>query len=128
MPKKKKVKTHYTDTELKKFQALLHQKMADAKKELDHLQSQILESGKDAAETKFMSMDDGAGTLEKEYLNQMASRQIQYIKHLENALIRIENKTYGKCRVTGDLISKERLMAVPHTTLSIEAKLNQKKK
>lgn len=128
MPKKKKVKTHYSDKELKSFKELLNQKLTDAKTELEHLQSQILESGKDAAETKFMSMDDGAGTLEKEYLNQMASRQIQYIKHLENALIRIENKTYGKCRETGVLISKERLMAVPHTTLSIDAKLKQKKK
>jgi len=126
MPRKKAVKTHYSEKELKVFQDLLQQKLADAKSELEHLQGQIKESGSDAAVTKFMSMDDGAGTLEKEYLNQMASRQIQYINHLENALVRIENKSYGKCRVTGVLISKERLMAVPHTTLSIEAKLNQK--
>lgn len=128
MPRKKKEKTHYNDKELKVFKALMHKKLGEAKEELGYLQVQIKESGKDASETKFMSLDDGAGTLEKEYLNQMASRQTQYIKHLENALVRIENKTYGKCRETGKLISKERLMAVPHTTLSIEAKLEQKKK
>ena len=93
---------------------------------MNYLQVQIKEFGSDGADTKFMTMDDGAGTLEKEYLNKMAARQIQYIKHLENALIRIRNKTYGLCRVTGKLISKERLKAVPHTTLSIDAKNAQK--
>ena len=67
-------------------------------------------------------MEDGTSTSEREYLSQMASRQIQYIGHLEKAMIRIENKTYGICRETGKLISKERLRAVPHATLSIEAK------
>ena len=67
-------------------------------------------------------MEDGAGTLEREYLNQMASRAGSFIEHLEKALMRIENKTYGICTVTGKLISKERLMAVPHATKSLEAK------
>ena len=126
MPKKEK--TRFTDTELEAFKKLIEKKMADAKDELQYHQDQIKDNGKDESESKFMSMDDGAGTLENEYLNQMASRQIQYIKHLENALIRIQNKTYGICRETGKLINKKRLNAVPHATLSIEAKLAQKSK
>lgn len=126
MPKKEK--TRYTDTELEYFKKLIESKMADAREELTYHQEQIKAGGRDESESKFMSMDDGAGTLENEYLNQMASRQIQYIKHLENALIRIQNKTYGICRETGKLINKKRLKAVPHATLSIEAKLAQKSK
>jgi RNA polymerase-binding transcription factor DksA len=75
-----------------------------------------------------MGLEDGVGTNEKESLSNMASRQITYIQHLENALIRIENKSYGQCRVTGKLIPKERLRAVPHATLSIEAKEQLSKK
>ncbi len=123
----KKEKTHYNEAELQEFKALIESKMADAKKELDYLHEQIKGYSSTESDTKFLSLDDGAATLEKEYLNQMAGRQAQYMKHLENALIRIQNKTYGMCRVTGKLISKERLMAVPHATLSIEAKKAQKK-
>ncbi len=126
MAAKKQIKTHYSDKELDEFKSLIDSKLEVAKTELNYLQVQIKEFGADGADTKFMSMDDGAGTLEKEYLNKMAARQIQYIQHLENALIRIKNKTYGLCRVTGRLISKERLKAVPHTTLSIDAKNAQK--
>jgi len=126
MPRKEK--TRYTDTELESFKKLIESKLKDADEELKYHQEQIKAGGKDESESKFMSMDDGAGTLENEYLNQMASRQIQYIKHLNNALIRIKNKTYGICRETGKLINKKRLKAVPHATLSIEAKLAQKSK
>lgn len=126
MPRKEK--TRYTDTELESFKKLIESKLKDAEDELKYHQEQIKAGGKDESESKFMSMDDGAGTLENEYLNQMASRQIQYIKHLNNALIRIKNKTYGICRETGKLINKKRLKAVPHATLSIEAKLAQKSK
>lgn len=122
MATKKQIKMHYSDKELEEFKTLIDSKLEVAKTELNYLQVQIKEFGSDSADTKFMSMDDGAGTLEKEYLNKMAARQTQYMQHLENALVRIRNKTYGLCRVSGKLISKERLKAVPHTTLSIDAK------
>jgi len=122
----KQVKAHYNDKELAEFRELIEKKLNDAKTELKYLQEQIKDFGSDASDAKFMSLDDGAGTLEKEYLNKMAARQTQYMQHLENALVRIRNKTYGLCRVSGKLISKERLKAVPHTTLSIDAKNNRK--
>ncbi len=118
-------KTRYSDSELLEFKDLIAQKVESARKELKYLQEQINhsdETGTDELDHKFGGLEDGASTQEKEYLNQMASRQIQYVNHLEKALIRIENKTYGICRETGKLISKERLRAVPHATLSIEAK------
>jgi RNA polymerase-binding transcription factor DksA len=79
--------------------------------------------GGDETDNRYMTMEDGGMSMEREQLSQMASRQIQYIDHLEKAIIRIENKTYGICRVTGKLIDKARLRAVPHATLSLEAKL-----
>jgi len=124
---KKQVKTHYNDKELDQFKALINSKLEVAKQELTYLQEQIKEGSGDTTESKFIGVEGGAGTSEKEYLNKMAARQMQYIQHLENALIRIRNKTYGLCRVTGKLISKERLKAVPHTTLSIDAKNAQNK-
>ena len=75
-------------------------------------------------EQKYSGLDDGTGTVEKEYLSNMGGRQIKFIQNLENALIRIENKTYGICRKTGLLIDKKRLIAVPHATLSMEAKMS----
>ena len=83
------------------------------------------DNGTDDTENKFASSDDGLSTMEREYLAQIAGRQKQYIDHLEKAMIRIQNKTYGICRVTGKLIDKERLRAVPHATLSMEAKMMQ---
>jgi RNA polymerase-binding transcription factor DksA len=80
------------------------------------------ETGNEDTENRYMSVEDGSGAMEREQLVQLASRQIQFMNHLEKALIRIENKTYGVCRVTGKLIEKARLRAVPHATLSIEAK------
>lgn len=121
----KQVKTHYNDKELDEFKTLITEKLEVAKQELIYLQKQIKESSGDSSENN-IGLDSGAGTSEKEYLNKMAGRQTQYIQHLENALIRIKNKTYGLCRETGKLISKERLKAVPHTTLSIDAKNAQK--
>ncbi len=118
-------KTRYSDKELEEFKILIHKKMDEAKKELEYYQEQIKHESNDS---KFGGLEDGALTLERESLNQMASRQIKFIQHLENALIRIENKTYGICRETGELISKERLNAVPHATLSIGAKKAQRKK
>lgn len=120
----------YSDTDLQEFKDLILKKLESAKKELVYLQGLITrkdEAGTDDTENKYMSMEDGSGSQEREQLNQMASRQIQFIDHLEKALVRIENKTYGICRVTGKLIDKARLRAVPHATLSIEAKLAKSK-
>ncbi|ASZ14781.1 molecular chaperone DnaK [Chitinophaga sp. MD30] len=120
----------YSDVELQEFRELIQKKLEAAKKELVYLQGLITrkdEAGTDDTENKYMSMEDGSGSQEREQLNQMASRQIQFIDHLEKAMVRIENKTYGICRVTGKLIDKARLRAVPHATLSIEAKLAKSK-
>lgn len=114
----------YSDSELTEFRELITKKLDAAKKELSYLQGLITrrdESG-DMDEGRYMTMEDGSVSMEREQLSQMASRQIQFIDHLEKAIMRIENKTYGICRVTGKLIDKARLRAVPHATLSIEAK------
>lgn len=130
-PTKKKVqemRTRYSDAELEEFRLLIIDKLDAARKELRYLQEQInrtSDNGTDDTENKFASSDDGSSSMEREYLNQMAARQILYIDHLDKALVRIQNKTYGICRVTGKLIEKERLRAVPHATLSMEAKLTQ---
>ncbi|HET9057210.1 MAG TPA: TraR/DksA C4-type zinc finger protein [Chitinophagaceae bacterium] len=116
----------YSDPELAEFKELIQRKLDAAKKELAYLQGLITrkdEMGGDEAENRYMTMEDGSISMEREQLAQMASRQITYIDHLEKALMRIENKTYGICRVTGKLIDKARLRAVPHATLSIEAKM-----
>ena len=116
----------YSDTELTEFRDLINKKMEAAKKELAYLQGLITrkdEMGGDESDNRYITMEDGGMSMEREQLSQMASRQIQYIDHLEKAIMRIENKTYGICRVTGKLIDKARLRAVPHATLSLEAKL-----
>jgi len=116
----------YSDAELREFKDLILRKMEAAKKELNYLQGLITrkdETGGDESENRYMTMEDGSLSMEREQLSQMASRQITFIDHLEKALMRIENKTYGVCRVTGKLIDKARLRAVPHATLSIEAKM-----
>jgi RNA polymerase-binding transcription factor DksA len=126
--KEKSTKTRYSDSELVEFRQLIVEKLEAAKKELKYLQDQISRSGDSTAddtENKYASMDDGGSSMEREYLNQMAARQRLYLDHLDKALVRIQNKTYGICRVTGKLIDKERLRAVPHATLSMEAKLMQ---
>ncbi|HUR10271.1 MAG TPA: TraR/DksA C4-type zinc finger protein [Flavitalea sp.] len=115
----------YSDSELTEFRELIQKKLDQAKKELAYLQGLITrkdEMGGDETENRYMTMEDGSMSMEREQLAQMASRQINYIDHLEKAMVRIENKTYGICRVTGKLIDKARLRAVPHATLSIEAK------
>ena len=116
----------YNDTDLAEFRELINKKLDAAKKELAYLQGLITrkdEMGGDNDDARYMTMEDGTMSMEKEQLSQMASRQITYIDHLEKAIMRIENKTYGICRVTGRLIDKARLRAVPHATLSLEAKL-----
>jgi RNA polymerase-binding transcription factor DksA len=114
----------YSDADLAEFRELITKKLDAAKKELAYLQGLITrkdETG-DMEDARYMTMEDGSVSMEREQLSQMASRQIQFIDHLEKAMMRIENKTYGICRVTGKLIDKARLRAVPHATLSIEAK------
>jgi RNA polymerase-binding transcription factor DksA len=116
----------YSDADLTEFRELIQRKLEAAKKELLYLQGLITrkdEMGGDDGDGRYMTMEDGSVSMEREQLSQMASRQITYIDHLEKALMRIENKTYGICRVTGKLIDKARLRAVPHATLSIEAKM-----
>jgi RNA polymerase-binding transcription factor DksA len=114
----------YSDAELMEFRELIGKKLETAKKELAYLQGLITrkDEGGDMEDGRYMTMEDGSMSMEREQLSQMASRQIQFIDHLEKAMMRIENKTYGICRVTGKLIDKARLRAVPHATLSIEAK------
>ncbi len=113
----------YSDEDLAEFKELILKKIEAAKKELDFYQEQIRA---ESDENKVNGLEDGSYTQERESLNQMASRQIKFIQHLEKALMRVENKTYGICRETGKLIAKPRLLAVPHATLSIDAKRAQK--
>jgi RNA polymerase-binding transcription factor DksA len=119
----------YSDGELQEFRELIQRKLEAAKKELSYLHGLITrkdEMGGDEGDNRYMTMEDGSLSMEREQLSQMASRQITFIDHLEKAVMRIENKTYGICRVTGKLIDKARLRAVPHATLSIEAKMSGK--
>ena len=122
-------KTRYSDAELAEFKALILDKLEKAKKDYEIYKSSITQSdGNDTQDTSptFKVLEEGAATLSKEEAGKLAQRQLKFIQHLQAALVRIENKTYGICRETGKLISKERLRAVPHATLSIEAKNNQK--
>jgi len=122
-------KTRYSENELKEFEALILDKIEKAKNELSELKRSLQkggDSGEDITNNSTKVLEDGADTLEKENLNQLAARQQKFINNLENALIRIKNGTYGICVDTGKLISKERLNAVPHTMHSIEAKLSKR--
>ncbi|MCC2599726.1 TraR/DksA family transcriptional regulator [Sphingobacterium sp. FBM7-1] len=121
-------KTRYNDAELQEFKEIILEKLRIAKEELAALTSSLSSSnanGTDDTAGTYKTLEDGSATLEKEQTNQLAARQKKFIDNLEAALVRIENKTYGICRETGKLIQKERLKAVPHTTLSIEAKNKQ---
>jgi RNA polymerase-binding transcription factor DksA len=121
-------KKRYKDEELQEFKELITQKLAKAKKDYETLKAVISNSsGNDTEDTSptFKVLEEGASTLSKEEAGRLAQRQAKFISHLEAALVRIENKNYGVCRETGNLISKERLRAVPHATLSIDAKNKQ---
>ena len=123
-----KVKTRYSDTELEEFRQLILNKIAKAEKDLKVIQESFLNNqsnGTDDTSPTFKAFEEGSETMSKEQNAQLANRQEKFIKNLKNALMRIENKTYGVCRETGKLISKERLKLVPHATLSIEAKNKQ---
>jgi len=121
-------KTRYTDAELAEFKDIILKKLEKAQKDYELLKSAITHSeSNDTEDTSptFKVLEEGATTLSREEAGKLAQRQLKFIQHLKAALIRIENKTYGVCRVTGKLIAKERLRAVPHATLSIEAKQQQ---
>ena len=123
------LKIRYADKELEEFRILIEEKIEKAKSHLDLLKSSYMNDGNngtdDTAPT-FKAFEEGSETMSKEANTQLAIRQEKFIRDLKNALLRIENKTYGVCRVTGKLINKERLKLVPHATLSIEAKNMQK--
>ncbi len=121
-------KTRYSDDELQEFKALIQGKLEKARQDYDLYKNAITQGdGNDTQDTSptFKVLEEGAATLSKEEAGKLAQRQQKFIQYLEAALIRIENKTYGICRETGALISKERLRAVPHATLSIDAKNSQ---
>tara|TARA_B100001778_G_C18587000_1_gene630377 strand:- start:893 stop:1267 length:375 start_codon:yes stop_codon:yes gene_type:complete len=121
-------KTAYNVQELKEFKKLILEKIKSAQEDLDILRaatSNNSDNGTEDTSPTFKAFEEGSATLSKEENIKLAERQAKFIRNLNNALIRIENKTYGICRVTGKLISKERLSLVPHATLSIEAKKSQ---
>ncbi len=125
----KREKTRYSDEELKEFKEIIMKKLEEARDGLKLLtEAYTTQNANDTNDTSpsFKILEEGSQVLSKEENGQLAARQEKFIRDLENALIRIENKTYGICRVTGKLISKERLRSVPHATLSIEAKMNRK--
>lgn len=122
-------KTRYSDDELEEFRALITEKLDKAQRDYDLLKSALSHSdGNDTLDTSptFKVLEEGAMVLSREETGKLAQRQQKFIQHLKAALVRIENKTYGICRETGNLIAKERLRAVPHATLSIDAKNAQK--
>ncbi len=122
-------KTRYSDAELLEFKALINNKLEQAEKDYALLRNSLSltdDHGTDDTGRTFNMMEDGSETLSREEVAQLSARQEQFIQNLHSALVRIENKTYGICRETGKLIQKERLMLVPHATLSIEAKNAQK--
>ena len=123
-----KLKTRYPDDDLQEFKKIIQNKIARAKEDLALLKSSYMNgsnNGTDDTSPQFKSFEEGSETMSKEANVQLAIRQEKFIRDLKNALIRIENKTYGICRVTGKLIQRERLKLVPHATLSIEAKRRQ---
>ena len=124
-------KTRYSDEELQEFKAIILDKLEKANRDYELLKSNIMNTdGNDVTDTSptFKVLEEGANTLSKEEAGRLAQRQMKFIQHLQAALIRIENKTYGICRETGKLRPKERLRAVPHATLSIDVKNNDNRR
>lgn len=124
-------KTRYSDEELEEFRAIINEKLRIARQEYENYRAAVTNTdGNDTVDTSptYKVLEEGASTLSKEEAGRLAQRQMKFIQNLQAALVRIENGTYGICRETGKLIPKERLRAVPHATLSIEAKSAKKKK
>ena len=126
-PETKELNHRYSDEDLKEFRELIDKKLASAREELKNLKENLDNHTESQAGNKAWNMEEGTDTSEMEYLMNQISRQHQYIRNLELAMVRVENKTYGICRVSGRLIPKERLRIVPHATLSLEAKMTRKK-
>ncbi|MFN4233369.1 MAG: TraR/DksA family transcriptional regulator [Bacteroidia bacterium] len=126
-PEPEREKTRYSDEELEEFRQIILKKLEEAHKDLALLKESLenKDNGTDDTSPTFKMIEDGSDVLSKEETAQLAARQQKFIQSLENALIRIQNKTYGICRATGKLIPKERLRVVPHATLSMEAKKYQ---
>ena len=125
----KEIKARYSDKDLDEFKILIEDKITKAQADLELLRSAYMNDGNNGTEDTsptFKAFEEGSETMSKEANTQLAIRQEKFIRDLKNAIIRIENKTYGVCRVTGKLIDAERLKLVPHATLSMEAKLNQR--
>jgi len=125
----KEIKARYSDEELENFRNLIEEKINKAQTDLELLKSAYMNDGNNGTEDTsptFKAFEEGSETMSKEANTQLAIRQEKFIRDLKNAMIRIENKTYGVCRITGKLINKQRLLLVPHATLSIEAKNMQK--
>ncbi|WP_298649257.1 TraR/DksA C4-type zinc finger protein [uncultured Proteiniphilum sp.] len=123
-------KTRYSDEELEEFRAIINEKLQIARQEYENYRAAVTNAdGNDTVDTSptYKVLEEGASTLSKEEAGRLAQRQMKFIQNLQAALVRIENGTYGICRETGKLIPKERLRAVPHATLSIEAKSQKKK-
>ena len=121
-------KNRYSDEELEEFRQIINEKLEVAQRDYDALKASLMNADNNSTDDTsptYKVLEEGANTLSKEETTRLAQRQMKFIQSLQAALVRIENKTYGICRETGKLISKERLMAVPHATLSIEAKKNR---
>lgn len=117
-----KTKTRYSDEDLEAFKIMIEKKLEEAHQQLDDLKDQLTELNNSGDENRAGTFDDGASNWQREHINKLASRQQRFIRDLEHALIRIKNKTYGVCSVTGKLIDKQRLMLVPHATKTVEGK------
>jgi len=117
-----KKSVRYSDAELAEFKAIINTKIAQAREELVYAKEQLIELNQEGESSKLGDFESGSAHSERDYLGQIMERQQKFIRSLEYALMRIANKTYGICRVTGELIDKRRLKLVPHTTLSMKAK------
>lgn len=123
MSEEQKKKTiRYSDEELAEFEVMINNKLAEARRQLQDLKEQLQELNNSGDENRAGTFDDGASNWQREHLSKLAARQQKFIRNLEYAIVRIKNKTYGICSATGELISKERLMLVPHATKTVEGK------
>lgn len=119
-------KNRYSDEDLAEFKVVIDKKLEEAKQQLEELKVQLTELNNSGDENRAGTFDDGASNWQREHLNKLAARQQRFVRDLEHALIRINNKTYGVCTITGKLISKERLALVPHATKTVEGKQKEK--
>jgi RNA polymerase-binding transcription factor DksA len=122
MSEENKKRSRYSDEDLAEFEVMINEKLVDAKQQLEDLKEQLTELNNSGDENRAGTFDDGASNWQREHLSKLAARQQKFIRNLEYAVVRIKNKTYGICSATKVLISKERLMLVPHATKTVEGK------